>query len=182
MLSPRPLVLPEHRAVGRRDADRTGSVHQHDLRDAVDRRQVRRAVAPAVFRAEPARLPGGEIVGGERAGSGGDDDVADHQRRARDAPVRDLSAGVGRRVARPDDGAVTGVERVQDSCSTERVDAAVAEGRRRARAGAGIRLPEPGRVAVSPHGLAGLQVVGRHDLVVTALLLREQAIAGDGEG
>ena len=182
MLSPGPLVLPEHRAVGRRDADRAGSVHQHDLRDAVDRRQLRRAVAAAVLRAEPARLPGGDVVGGEPAGSGGDDDVADHERRARDAPVRNLPAGVGHRVARPDDRAVTGVERVQDSGATERVDAAVAEGRRRARTGAGIRFPEPGRVAVSPHGLAGLQVVGRHDLVVTALLLREEAIAANREG
>ena len=48
-----------------------------------------------------------------------------------------------------------GVERVQDSGRAERVDATVAEGRRRARTGAAIRLPEPGRVAVSPHRLAG---------------------------
>ena len=36
------------------------SVHEHDLRDAVDRRQVRRAVTAAGLRAEPARLAGGE--------------------------------------------------------------------------------------------------------------------------
>ena len=40
-------------------------------------------------------------------------------------------AGVGRRVARPHDGAVAGVERVQDPGRAERVDATVAEGRRR---------------------------------------------------
>ena len=120
-----PLVLPEHRAVGRREADRTQSGYQNDLRDAVDRRQLRRAVTAAVLRAEPARLPCGGIVGGEPAGRGGDDEVVDHQWRARDAPVRDLPAGVGHRVARPDDRAVTGVERVQDAGSTERVDAAV---------------------------------------------------------
>src|SRR5215468_11712402 len=33
-----PPVLPEHRAVGRGDADRALSVQQEDLRDAVDRR------------------------------------------------------------------------------------------------------------------------------------------------
>ena len=48
-----------------------------------------------------------------------------------------------------------GVERVQDSGRTERVDATVAEGRRPARTGAAVRLQEPGRVAVSPHRLAG---------------------------
>ena len=64
-----------------------------------------------------------------------------------------------------------GVERVQDSGRAERVDATVAEGRRRARTGAAVRLPEPGRVAVSPHRLAGGHVVAGDDLVVTALLL-----------
>ena len=72
-----------------------------------------------------------------------------------------FAAGVGRRVARPDDGAITGVERVQDPGRAKRVDATAAEGRRRARTGAAIRLPEPGRVAVSPHRLAGGQVVAR---------------------
>ncbi len=144
--------------------------------------QMWRAVAPAAGRAEPARIAGGDVVGGERAGGGDDDDVADHQRRAREAPARDLRAGVGRRVARPDDGAVTGVERVQDSGRAECVDAAVAEGRRRARTGAGIRLPEPGRVAVSPHRLAGGQVVAGDDLVVAALLLGVEKIAADREG
>ena len=63
----RPRVLPEHRAVGRRDADRARCAQQHDLRDAVDRREMRRAVAPAAGGAEPARLAGGDVVGGQRA-------------------------------------------------------------------------------------------------------------------
>ena len=54
----------------------------------------------------------------------------------------------------------------------KRVDAAVAEGRRGARTGAGVRLPEPGRVAVPPHRLAGRQLVAGNHLVVAALLLR----------
>ena len=158
------------------------AAQQQDLRDAVDRHQMRRAVAAAARRADPARLAGGEVVGGERAGRGDDDDVVDDQRRAREAPVRDLRAGVGRRVARPHDGAVAGVERVQDSGRAERVDAAVAEGRRRARTGAAIRLPEPGRVAVSPHRLAGGHLVAGDDLVVAALLLRVEEVAVDREG
>ena len=43
----------------------------------------------------------------------------------------------------------SGVERVQDAGGAERVDASVAERRRPARTGAGIRLPEPRRVAMS---------------------------------
>ena len=86
---------------------------------------------------------------------GDDDDVVDDQRRAGEAPARDRRAGIGRRVARPDDRAVAGVERVEDAGRAERVDAAVAERRRRARTGAAVRLVEPHRVAVPPHRLAG---------------------------
>ena len=93
-----------------------------------------------------------------------------------------LRAGVGRRVARPHDGAVAGVERVQDAGRAQRVDAAVAEGRRPARTGAAIRFPEPGRVAVPPHRLAGGQAVAGDDLVVAALLLGVEEIAADREG
>ena len=50
-----------------------------------------------------------------------------------------------------------------------------------ARTRAGIRFPEPRRVAMCPYRFAGLQIVGRHDLVFAALFLREQAIARDGE-
>src|SRR3972149_6881508 len=41
--------------------------------------------------------------------------IAKGQRRAREAPARDLRACVGRCVARPHDSAVSGVERIQDS-------------------------------------------------------------------
>ena len=141
-----------------------------------------RAVARAAVRAEPARAAGGEVVGDELAGGGDDDDVVDHQRRAREAPVRDLRAGVGCGVARPHDGAVSRVQRVHDSGRAECVHAAVAEGRRRARTGTAIRLPEPGRVAVCPHRLAGGHVVAGDDLVVTALLLGVEEVAVDREG
>src|SRR6266498_5244584 len=141
-----------------------------------------RAVAGATVRAEPARLAGGEIVSDERARSGDDDDVADHQRRAREPPARNLLAGVRRRVARPHNGAITGVERVQDSGPTECVDPIVAEGRRAAGTGTGIRLPESGCVAMSPHRLAGAHLVAGDDLVVTALLLGVEEIVAHREG
>ncbi len=149
----------------RRDAARAGSAQQQDLRESVDRQQMWRAVALAADRAEPARIAGGEVVGNQRAGGGDEDDVADHQRKARETPARDLRAGVGRRVARPHDGAVAGVEDVEDSGRTKCVHATVAEGRHRARTGVGIRLPEPDRVAMFPHRLAGGRVVAGDDLV-----------------
>src|SRR5918996_4591320 len=133
---------------------------------------MRRAVAGTAGRAEPSRITGGDVVGGERTGGRDDDDVADDQRRARKAPARKLRARVGCRVARPRDGAVTGVERIQDSGRTKCVYATTAERRRPARTGATIRLPEPYWVAVPPHRLAGGQVVGGNQLVLASLLLR----------
>ena len=62
------------------------------------------------------------------------------------------------------------------------VDASVDDGRRSARTGAGGRFPEPRRVAMSPHQLAGGQAVAGDDLVVAALLLRVDEGAADGEG
>src|SRR5215468_143569 len=136
-----------------------------------------RAVAPAAGRPEPAPRAGGEVIGDELARGGNDHNVADHQRRAREAPCRDLCAGVGRRIARPHGRAVTGVESVQDSGRAECVNATVAEGRRRARTGAGIRLEESGRVPVSPHQLASGQLVAGDELVVAALLLGVKKVA-----
>src|SRR5262249_58913815 len=48
-----PLVLPEQLAVGRGDADRALSVHQEDLRDAVNRRKLWRTIATTAGRALP---------------------------------------------------------------------------------------------------------------------------------
>src|SRR5262249_58607093 len=73
------------------------------------------------------------------------------------------------------------VERVEDSRSAERVDAAVADGRRGARSGAAVRFPESRGVAVAPQRLAGRQLVARDDLVVAALLLRVDGMAADRE-
>ena len=75
----RPRMLPEHCAVGRRDARCAGSAHHHDLRDSIDRQELWRAIAAAARRAEPAPIAGGAIVGDEYTGMD-DDDVADHQR------------------------------------------------------------------------------------------------------
>ena len=77
--------------------------------------------------------------------------------------------------------AVAGVERVQDAGRAKRVDAAVAERRRRARTGAAIRFPEPDRVAMSPHRLAGGHPVAGDDLVVAALLLGVEQVAAHRE-
>src|SRR5439155_3003537 len=137
--------------------------------------------ASAIRRAEPARMAGRDVVRDEPAGGGDDDDVVDYQGRAREAPARVRCAGVGRCVARPDDGAVTGVECVHDSGRPECVDATVAESRRPARTGAAIRLPEPRRVAVSPYQLAVGQVVAGDVLLVTALFLGVDEIATDRE-
>src|SRR5262245_57637854 len=102
-----------------------------------------RAVTRATSRAEPARLAGVQVIADELAGDGNNDDVVHHQRGAREAPVWDLRVSasergtpvsVGRRIVRPYDGAISGVERVQDSGCTEGVDPTIAEGRRRARA------------------------------------------------
>ena len=86
-------------------------------------------------------------------------------------------AGVGRHVARPHDGAVAGIERVQNSGRTKGIDAAVVERRRCARTGAAVRFVEADRIAVPPHGLAAGHPVAGDDLVVTALLLRVEEIA-----
>ncbi len=177
-----PRVLPEPLAIGGRDAGRARCAQLQDLRDSVDRRQLRRAVAHAAVRPGPAQLAGGEVVGDELAADGDDDGVVHHQGRAREAPVRDLRLGVGRRVARPHDGAVPGVERVHDSGRTEGVDTTVAERRRRARTGARVRLEESGSIAVCPHRLAGGGVVAGDHLVVTALLLGVEEVATDREG
>src|SRR6266403_3835010 len=99
---------------------------------------MRRAVAGAAVRLNPPRSAGREVVGGKPAGGRGNDNVVNHQRRTREAPARKLGAGVGRRVARPYHGAVTGVERVQDSRPPKSIDASVVEGRRPARTGAAV--------------------------------------------
>src|SRR5437588_5108523 len=113
-----------------------------------------RAVATAAGRPEPAWTAGCDVVRGEPARGGHDDDVIDHQGRAGEAPARDVDGCVGRRVARPHHRAVTGVKRIHDSGRTKCVDAIVAERRRSARTGTAIRLPEPRGVAMHPDRLA----------------------------
>ena len=96
-----------------------GPLMKQDLRDAVDRDQMRRAVAEAAAAAGPARRAGRDVVRREPPARRDDDDVVDDQRRAREAPHRSLGVDVGRRVARPHDGAADGVEHVQDSGRAE---------------------------------------------------------------
>src|SRR5215475_8837276 len=129
------------------------------------------ATAPPGGRALPTRMARCGVVGGGHSLGRADDFVTDDERRACKSPLRDFRVGVRRRVARPDNGAVSRVERIQDAGSPKGVDATVAESRRRARPGAGVRLVEPNRVFVSPHSRAGGQVVARHHLIVATLLL-----------
>ena len=133
---------------------------------AVDRRQMRRAVASAARWTQPPWFAGSGIVGDESAGGGDDHEVADDQRGAGEPPGRDLLTRVGRGIARPDDRAAAGVKRVDDSGRAERVDATVAERRRPARTGAGVRLPEAHRIAMLPHRLAGAHLVRRDHFIV----------------
>src|SRR6185503_4793536 len=83
---------------------------------------------------------------------------------------------------RPDHGAVSLVERIQDSGRTERIDTAVTQRRRPARAGTAIRFPEACRISMSPYRLTGAEPVTRHDFLVATLLLCVEEIAVDGEG
>ncbi len=176
-----PLVIPEHPAVSGGDADRARPIHEHDLLDSVDGCGVRGAVSPSTFGAEPPQVSSRRVVGGQRPGSGSNHDVAKSEWRACDAPVRNRCARVGCCITRPQHATVADVERVENSCRTERVDATAVDCRCRARTRAGVRFPEPRRVAMCPYRFAGPQVVGRYDLVFAALFLREQAIVCDGE-
>ena len=97
-----PLVVPQQLAVGGIHAHRSGRAENHDLSHAVDRDEMRRAVAAAMQRTDPALLAGGDVVSRERAADAHDHHVVDDERRARDAPERNLARRVGRRVVRPD--------------------------------------------------------------------------------
>ena len=76
-------------------AGRTVGAPQAIPTHAGDGRQVGRAVASAAVGADPARVAGGGVEGGEGAGGGDDHGVANHRRRAGKAPDRHLAAGVG---------------------------------------------------------------------------------------
>src|SRR5439155_18766625 len=141
--------------------DRAGCAQEQDLRDSVDRRELWRAVAAAVLRTDPARLTGREVVGGERTGHGDDHDVVDHQRRARDAPFRDLPASVGCGIARPHGHAAGRVESVQYSGRAHCVDATLSECRCATRTGAAVRFIEAYGAAVPPRRLARAYSVTR---------------------
>src|SRR5262249_59365868 len=112
---------------------------------------------------------------------GDDDRVAHDERRAGDAPHRDVDVDVGRRVARPDHRTRDGIEGIQDAGRAQRVDAAVAESRRASRPRAAVRFPEARRVAMPPDRSARALSIAGDDLVAAALLLRVDEIAVDGE-
>jgi len=101
--------------------------------------------------------------------------------RAGAAPLRNLRAGVGDGVARPQDGPVTGIERIQDSGGAQCVYAAMAEGGRAARTWTAVRLVKTSCVSVSPHRLAGGQPVAGNQLVGTALLLGVEEVTANRE-
>ena len=173
--------LPQQRAVGRRDADGAGSSDHQDLRNAVQRDQMRGAVAAAAGRTEPPWRARRGVVRGETARDAHDHEAVEYDGRACDAPVRNCVLGIGRSIARPDDRARSGVERVDQPGRTHRVDTVVVDRRRRARTGSAFGFPEADRIAVLPHRLAGAQPVAGHHFIVAALLLRVHEIAPNGE-
>src|SRR5581483_8387536 len=61
----------------------------------------------------------------------------------------------------------------------KRVDATIAQSRRRTRPRARIRFVKPSRIAMSPNRLASGQVVASDDLILAALLLGVDKIAAD---
>ena len=164
------------RAIRRRDADRAGSAQQQDLGDAVDGRcDAASCSCPAAPRATQRLLPVRGVVAGQRSRRSDDDHVVNHERRAREAPIRNLALRVGRNVARPGDSAGARVERVQNAGGPESVNASVAQRRRRSRTGAGVRLPETRRIAVAPHRVHRSPTrYADDDLLWPALLLREE--------
>ena len=84
-------MLPQHGAVGRRDAGGAIVAEQHDLRDAGKRHELRRAVALAAIRTVPTRLARRGVVPGELAADCNDDEIAHDQRRTCDSPSPESS-------------------------------------------------------------------------------------------
>ena len=180
----RPLVCSQStRAVGRRDAGRAA-------RRSAARSARRRRSSPDAASCSRRRWSGRTSAASRwqrRRRRAGRRRRRSRGRRPPAASSRSPSPGPSRRCRTPRCATtrrapLRGVERVQDAGRAERVDAAVAERRRAARTGAGIRFPEPGRVAVSPHRLAGAHRVAGDDLVVAALLLGVEEIAVHREG
>src|SRR5688572_13824214 len=169
-------MLPKHCPIFRRNADHACSIQQNDLLNAADCQKMWRAVAGAFGWSKPAWVAGGNVVSSKRARSCDDHSVTNDQRRTRKTPPRHLLLGVRRSITRPDDRTVTSIERVQDSCSTERINTAVVKRRCPAWPSARVRLVEPGRVAVSPNWLTCSQVVTRDEFVFTTLFLRVDEI------
>src|SRR5262245_19173501 len=98
----------------------------------------------------PSQLAGGGVIADELSRRCDNHDAIDDDRRAREAPHRDLGGALRRHVAGPHERAGSCVEDVQDARGAKRIDAAVADSRCAAGAGATIRLPEPYWIAVPP--------------------------------
>src|SRR5204862_4671799 len=109
-----------------------------------------------------------------------DHDLPAHEWRAADAPVGHLPVGVVEHVARPDLRAGCGVEADEGSRGALRVDAAVVERWRGARAEAAQGFDEAARLLVGPQFGPGLGVAADDRLLVAALFLRECASVHDG--
>src|SRR5688572_2380410 len=142
---------------------------------------MRRAVASAVGRTSPPQTSSGRIVGDQRAGGGDNGDVVDHQGRTGEAPVGNVSAGIGRDVTRPHQFPVLRVERIQNAGRTKGIDAIPVECRRRSRTCAAVRLPEADGITMAPYRFAGGYLVSGDDFVFTALLLCIKNVATDGK-
>src|SRR5262249_53627044 len=107
--------------------------------------------------------------------------VAEHDRRTRETPKRNLRARFSRNVVRPHHRAGACIECIQDSGRAECINSAAAECRRCARSGATVRLEEARAVAMRPDGLRRTQVVTDDFFVFAALFLCVKEVAIHGE-
>ena len=174
-------MLPEHAAIGRRDADGTKCAGEHNLGDASDDGHVWRAVTVAAVRTHPPRSAIGERIRSELTANGGDDQIVDHEWRAGKAPHRRGRVEIGHHVSRPEDPAVARVESVQEAGRSECQDAIGSNRGGRTRPGTAHRLLEPHTIGVAPHERARRNPVSADGFVAASLLLGVQNVVADRE-
>ena len=146
-------MLPKYFAVDGYNTRRAGATQYDHLSDPVDRRAMGRTVATFTRRPKPARNSRRSIVAGQRSGGCYNHHLINHQRRTRKAPIRNRYFRIGSCVTSPDEGAIPGIEDIENSGRTQAVDPTIAQRGCAAWACAGVRFPKSGRVTVLPDRL-----------------------------
>ena len=90
----RPFVLPEHSAVTGHDTVNLFSAHLEDLRNWIDRDQVRRAVAPSVRRTNPSAFTRGNVNKRQLSAGSHNDDVVNYESASSAKPQPGTSVSV----------------------------------------------------------------------------------------